>query len=145
MNQQSKKKNFRKRNCHDSEDGGDGANSVTTKSEEEEEEHRMALEEIKFLQKQRERRAGIPAVLSLSTQTSTAVAAGGSGGLARKSTDGNSKTGGAGGSKNESAGAEGDKDDLVLQDTFAQETAVMVEDPNMYCAPFNEEKNYLIN
>lgn len=27
--------------------------------------------------------------------------------------------------------ADGDKEELVLQDTFAQETAVMVEDPNM--------------
>ncbi|KAH9626121.1 hypothetical protein KSS87_010802 [Heliosperma pusillum] len=28
---------------------------------------------------------------------------------------------------------DGDKEELVLQDTFAQETAVMVEDPNIYC------------
>ncbi|KAE8648310.1 protein COP1 SUPPRESSOR 2 [Cucumis sativus] len=133
MNQPSKKKNFRKRNCYDSEDGGDEANSVTAISEEEEEEHRMALEEVKFLQKQRERRAGIPAVPPVSAQTTTAGAGGasGGGGLVRKSTDANSKTGGGGGNKNESAGGEGDKDDLVLQDTFAQETAVMVEDPNM--------------
>lgn len=27
---------------------------------------------------------------------------------------------------------EGEKEELVLQDTFAQETAVTVEDPNMY-------------
>ncbi|MFS7973918.1 hypothetical protein Hanom_Chr09g00862321 [Helianthus anomalus] len=27
---------------------------------------------------------------------------------------------------------DGEKDDLVLQDTFAQETAVMDEDPHMY-------------
>ncbi|CAK9311428.1 unnamed protein product [Citrullus colocynthis] len=133
MNQQSKKKNFRKRNCYDSEDGGDGESSVTTKSVEEEEEHRMALEEVKFLQKQRQRRAGIPAVPPVSTQATTTGAGGASsgGGLVRKSTDANSKIGGGGGNKNESAGGEGDKDDLVLQDTFAQETAVMVEDPNM--------------
>lgn len=133
MNRQSKKKNFRKRNCYDSEDVGDGESSVTTKSEEEEEEHRMALEEVKFLQKQRERRVGIPAVPPVSTQTTTTGAGGASsgGGLVRKSTDANSKIGGGGGNKNESAGGEGDKDDLVLQDTFAQETAVMVEDPNM--------------
>ena len=30
-----------------------------------------------------------------------------------------------------------EKDDLVLQDTFAQETAVMVEDPNMYVILLN--------
>ncbi|XP_038877898.1 protein COP1 SUPPRESSOR 2 [Benincasa hispida] len=133
MNQQYKKKNFRRRNCYDSEDGGDGESSVTTKSEEEEEEHRMALEEVKFLQKQRERRAGIPAVPPVSSQTTTTGAGGASsgGGLVRKSTDASSKIGGGGGNKNENAGGEGDKDDLVLQDTFAQETAVMVEDPNM--------------
>lgn len=34
-----------------------------------------------------------------------------------------------GGDKGE---ADGEKDDLVLQDTFAQETAVMDEDPHMY-------------
>ncbi|KAG7032622.1 putative protein C9orf78 [Cucurbita argyrosperma subsp. argyrosperma] len=130
MNQPSKKKNFRRRNCCDSEDGGDDANSVSTKLEEEEEEHRLALEEVKFLQKQRERRAGIPAIPAVSTQTSTAGAVGG---LVRKPTDANSNIGGGGGggNKNEGAGGEGDKDDLVLQDTFAQETAVMVEDPNM--------------
>lgn len=32
--------------------------------------------------------------------------------------------------------AEGEKEELVLQDTFAQETAVTVEDPNMYVASF---------
>lgn len=33
---------------------------------------------------------------------------------------------------NDKTEGDGEKDDLVLQDTFAQETAVMVEDPNMY-------------
>lgn len=69
----------------------------------------MALEEVKFLQKQRERKSGIPA-LPPTSQTATTVAAK----LVEK-TDG-----------------EGEKEELVLQDTFAQETAVMVEDPNMY-------------
>lgn len=32
---------------------------------------------------------------------------------------------------NDKGEGDGEKDDLVLQDTFAQETAVMVEDPNM--------------
>lgn len=77
----------------------------------------MALEEIKLLQKQRERKSGIPANPSLPTQ-SGAVA-----GLAAKAPD-----------KNDGDG--GDKDELVLQDTFAQETAVMVEDPNMYIYVF---------
>lgn len=72
----------------------------------------MALEEIKFLQKQRERKSGIPAIPSA---LQSAAAAGG-GGLTKVS------------EKNE---GDGEKDELVLQDTFAQETAVMVEDPNM--------------
>lgn len=72
----------------------------------------MALEEIKLLQKQRERKSGIPANPSLQAQSGIG------GGLAAKATE-----------KNDGDG--GDKDDLVLQDTFAQETAVMVEDPNM--------------
>lgn len=75
------------------------------------------LEEVKFLQKQRERKAGIPALPSSQKSGSVArfglmVAA------ASKSAD--------------KGDGDGDKEDLVLQDTFAQETAVMVEDPNMY-------------
>lgn len=73
----------------------------------------MALEEIKLLQKQRERKSGMPANPSLPTQSGPVA------GLAAKAPD-----------KNDGDG--GDKDELVLQDTFAQETAVMVEDPNMY-------------
>lgn len=72
----------------------------------------MALEEIKFLQKQREKKSGIPALLQ----------GGGvnvNGSLVTKGSE----------SKNE---VDGENDELVLQDTFAQETAVMVEDPNMY-------------
>lgn len=83
---------------------------------------RLALEEVKFLQRLRERKSGMPA---LPTATQAAATAGGAeasnastGRLARKVND-----------KNE---GDGEKDDLVLQDTFAQETAVMVEDPNMY-------------
>ncbi|MCI43111.1 hypothetical protein A2U01_0064348, partial [Trifolium medium] len=72
--------------------------------------------EIKLLQKQRERKSGIPATLTLQQSQP-----GNSGGLATKPVD-----------KNDGGGDGGDKDDLVLQDTFAQETAVMDEDPNMY-------------
>lgn len=67
---------------------------------------RLALEEVKLLQKQRERRSGIPANTipqSLSVEPKL-------------------------GDKVE---VDGDKEELVLQDTFAQETAVMVEDPNL--------------
>lgn len=67
---------------------------------------RLALEEVKLLQKQRERRSGIAAITT--PQSSTVV----------------SKLG-------DKVVADGDKEELVLQDTFAQETAVMVEDPNM--------------
>ena len=62
---------------------------------------------MKFLQKQRERKSGIPAIPTIQT-----------GSIVAKVT--------------EKAEADGEKEELVLQDTFAQETAVMVEDPNMY-------------
>ena len=68
---------------------------------------RSTLEEVKFLQKQRERRSGVVAF-----QLAQLVA--------------NSKVA----EKGEGEG-EGEKEELVLQDTFAQETAVTVEDPNM--------------
>ncbi|KAF3787386.1 Uncharacterized protein EJ110_NYTH12173 [Nymphaea thermarum] len=67
---------------------------------------RLALEEVKFLQRQRERKSGIPAI---SIAQPAAV-------VPKPS------------EKNE---GDGEKEELVLQDTFAQETAVTVEDPNM--------------
>ncbi|CAM8948391.1 hypothetical protein QQ045_016247 [Rhodiola kirilowii] len=91
------KKNFRKRPIEDDEEVKDEAD----------EERRLALEEVKFLQKQRERKAGIPALPTPQNNDNTAPK------IVEK-TD-----------------ADGEKDDLVLQDTFAQETAVLVEDPNM--------------
>ncbi|KAK6239591.1 hypothetical protein QUC31_005060 [Theobroma cacao] len=95
-----KKKNFRKRSIQ--EDEGD---DPAPKSDDEED-RRLALEEVKFLQKQRERKSGIPAIPTVQT-----------GGVVAKVT--------------EKGEADGEKEELVLQDTFAQETAVMVEDPNM--------------
>lgn len=74
----------------------------------------MALEEIKFLQKQREKKSGIPALLQAG-----GVNVNVNGSLVTKGIE----------IKNE---VDGENDELVLQDTFAQETAVMVEDPNMY-------------
>lgn len=68
---------------------------------------RSSLEEVKFLQKQRERRAGVVA-----NQLAQPV-------------------GGASAKAAEKGEGEGEKEELVLQDTFAQETAVTVEDPNM--------------
>ncbi|KAM0828371.1 hypothetical protein ACQ4PT_067603 [Festuca glaucescens] len=99
-------KNFRKRSLEpDAADHSDG-----------EDVRRVALEEIKYMQKLRERKLGIPAA-SVAT------------GAAAATTDGSSARGRGGGG----AGAAGEagKEDLVLQDTFAQETAVTIEDPNM--------------
>lgn len=69
---------------------------------------------MRFLQKQRARKTGIPALPTVSTG-SGALHAGMSGGR-----------GGDGGGE--------DKEEQVLQDTFAQETAVTIEDPNMYAS-----------
>jgi hypothetical protein len=74
----------------------------------------IALEEIKYMQKLRERKLGIPAD------------------LAAASTNGSSARGLLG--TGAAVAGEAEKEDLVLQDTFAQETAVTIEDPNMYCA-----------
>lgn len=67
---------------------------------------RSTLEEVKFLQKQRERRSGVVAnQLAQPLGTVPKVPDKGEG--------------------------EGEKEEQVLQDTFAQETAVTIEDPNM--------------
>ncbi|XP_077218663.1 integrator complex subunit-like protein [Tasmannia lanceolata] len=89
-------KNFRKRTLDEAKNA----------ESEDEEERRLALEEVKLLQKQRERKSGIAAVLTVQTV-----------GVVPKLSE-----------KNE---GDGEKEELVLQDTFAQETAVTVEDPNM--------------
>lgn len=99
----------------------------------------MALEEVKFLQKQRERKSGIPAissasnnVTSSSSQTTTtggAVVGGLGFGLGFSKVGNNRNSVNDTNNKNDATDAE--KEDLVLQDNFAQETAVMVEDPNM--------------
>ncbi|KAI7752131.1 hypothetical protein M8C21_012459 [Ambrosia artemisiifolia] len=105
-----KNKNFRKRSL--AEDEEDDHTDVT----EDGNDMRLALEEIKFLQKLREKKSGVPAVVK---PGQAAAASGGSsaGGLVTK-----------GGDKGD---GDGEKDDLVLQDTFAQETAVLDEDPHM--------------
>ena len=71
------------------------------------------------MQKLRERKLGIPAA-SVAT------------GAAAATTDGSSARGRGGGGTG--AASEGGKEDLVPQDTFAQETAVTIEDPNMCVA-----------
>ncbi|KAK9050660.1 hypothetical protein SSX86_030370 [Deinandra increscens subsp. villosa] len=104
-----KNKNFRKRSIAEEEDELTGV-------AEDGNDMRLALEEVKFLQKLRERKSGVPAVV----KTGQAAATSGgnnAGGLVSK-----------GGDKGE---GDGEKDDLVLQDTFAQETAVLDEDPHM--------------
>ncbi|KAK1279276.1 hypothetical protein QJS04_geneDACA004744 [Acorus gramineus] len=103
------KKNFRKRTHDEEAESGD------------EEERRLALEEVKFLQKQRERKTGIAANFPVPAQTVGGVGGGGgSGGSDR------------GGLRRPSEKGDGDgEEELVLQDTFAQETAVTIEDPNM--------------
>lgn len=89
-------KRFRKRNAPEAGEQSD-----------DDEEIRSTLEEVKFLQKQRERRNGVVA-----NQLGQSL-----GGLNPKVAD-----------KGE---GEGEKEEQVLQDTFAQETAVTIEDPNM--------------
>ncbi|KAI4383185.1 hypothetical protein MLD38_009052 [Melastoma candidum] len=74
----------------------------------------LALEEVKFLQKQRERKSRIAAIPVAQKSGAAATRVG----TVPKSVEG----------RNE---GDGEKEDLVLQDTFAQETVVMVEDPNM--------------
>lgn len=94
-------RNFRKR----------GIEPDTDDRSDDEDTRRVALEEIKYMQKLRERKLGIPA------------------GPAAASTNGSSARGRVG--SGAAAASEAEKEDLVLQDTFAQETAVTIEDPNM--------------
>lgn len=92
----------------------------------------MALEEVKLLQKQRQRKLGIPAVTNGSGNS--AVSSGGGGGE-KKILNNKVRESVVLLAQAESGcdvDKDKDKDDLVLQDTFAQETAVMLEDPNMY-------------
>nr|XP_023910782.1 protein COP1 SUPPRESSOR 2 [Quercus suber]POF12346.1 uncharacterized protein c9orf78 [Quercus suber] len=131
--QQQKKKNFRKRSSIQEEEVEGEENPVKS---DDEQERRMALEEVKFLQKQRERKSGIPAISSTSnnvtsqTTTSGGAVIGGLGfGLGFSKVGNNRNSVNDTNNKNDATDAE--KEDLVLQDNFAQETAVMVEDPNM--------------
>lgn len=105
-----KNKNFRKRTTPEEEDDQTGV-------AEDGNDMRLALEEIKFLQKLREKKSGVPAIVKTG-QVAAASGGNNAGGLVVK----------GGGDKGE---GDGEKDDLVLQDTFAQETAVMDEDPHM--------------
>lgn len=104
-----KTKNFRKRKSEEEDE-------ETQVAEDDSNDMRLALEEIKFLQKLRERKSGVPAIVKTG-QTAAASNGNNAGGLVSK-----------GGDKAE---GDGEKDDLVLQDTFALETAVLDEDPHM--------------
>ncbi|XP_048336200.1 protein COP1 SUPPRESSOR 2 [Ziziphus jujuba] len=126
---QQRKKNFRKRSAVTEEDY-EKAHDV----QQEEEERRMALEEVRFLQKQRERKSGIPALSSGASQSAVGNAAAASTtstAINNKNKNKKVSDGVLHHTSNTGDAADPDKDDLVLQDTFAQETAVMVEDPNM--------------
>lgn len=115
----------------------------------------MALEEVKFLQRQRQRKSGIPALT---------VGNGNGNGKAEiadthqfhfqnKVSDQThiTQTSSAEVDNDKDKDKDKDKDDLVLQDTFAQETAVMVEDPNMYVCMYiiviiwNPKLSYLLS
>ncbi|XP_040377802.1 protein COP1 SUPPRESSOR 2 [Oryza brachyantha] len=100
------RKNFRKRNLEEA-DAADHSDD--------EDARRVALEEIKYMQKLRERKLGIPAAAGASLAPP----------------DGASPRGRGGGGGGLAAAGDAEKEDLVLQDTFAQETAVTIEDPNM--------------
>lgn len=89
-------KRFRKRNAPEAGEQSD-----------DDEEIRSTLEEVKFLQKQRERSNGVVA-----NQLGQPA-------------------GGANSNVAEKGEGEGENEEQVLQDTFAQETAVTIEDPNM--------------
>jgi hypothetical protein len=104
------RKNFRKRNLE--------ADAAADHSDDDDA-RRVALEEIKYMQKLRERKLGIPAAAAAAGASSAASA------------DGASPRGRGGGGGGLAAGGDAEKEDLVLQDTFAQETAVTIEDPNM--------------
>ncbi|KAI5647928.1 hypothetical protein M9H77_33933 [Catharanthus roseus] len=110
--EEMKTKNYRKRGfVEETEDS-----TVDEKNDiDDDQERRLTLEEVKFLQKQREKKSGIPAIPITAKP----------GGISNNSASGLIRKG------NEKIEGDGEKDDLVLQDTFAQETAVMVEDPNM--------------
>lgn len=98
--------------------------------------HRLALEEVKFLQKQRQRKSGIPALTSnFEAQTSP---------NSKDKNNGNSSTnpnknnknkkpsGSHSPSSNKGEGVgDGDNDDWALNETFAEETEEADEDPNM--------------
>ncbi|KAG7595555.1 Telomere length and silencing protein 1 [Arabidopsis suecica] len=97
------KRNFRKRSFEEEKEDNDLNKAAIS---DEEEKRRLALEEVKFLQKLRERKLGIPALSTAQSSIGKVKPV-------------------------EKTEAEGEKEELVLQDTFAQETAVLIEDPNM--------------
>lgn len=132
-------KNFRKRSFP-AEDNDQDCDKTSAQEDEEEKERRLALEEVKFLQKQRERKSGIPALINNnaaaqtlpgSTNNNNSNSNNNASFNKNKNKRGSDDTHSPSNNNNGEGGGDGDKDDLVLQDTFAQETAVMAEDPNM--------------
>ncbi|XP_050373542.1 protein COP1 SUPPRESSOR 2 [Argentina anserina] len=118
-------KNFRKRSAP-----ADDNDDDPEKLSDDEQERRLLLEEVKFLQKQRRRRSGIPALTTgfdspndpaskdKNIDSKTKRASGG------HSPGGHHGEGGGG-------GGDGENDDWALNRTFAEETEVADEDPNM--------------
>ncbi|PON88805.1 Hepatocellular carcinoma-associated antigen [Trema orientale] len=138
-----KKKNFRKRSGSAFEDGDDQP-QVDDDEALDQQQTRMALEEVKFLQRQRQRKSGIPALANNASTAEASASASASDTQHNRNRNQNQnqshkynsssssiKTMADSSNATDPADLDKDKDDLVLQDTFAQETAVMVEDPNM--------------
>ncbi|PON43258.1 Hepatocellular carcinoma-associated antigen [Parasponia andersonii] len=135
-----KKKNFRKRSASAFEAQADEDEAL------DQQQTRMALEEVKFLQRQRQRKSGIPAVTNNASTTEASASASDTQQNRNRNQNQNQnqnqshkynssssikKTADSNATDPADLDKDKDKDDLVLQDTFAQETAVMVEDPNM--------------
>ncbi|KAK9950367.1 hypothetical protein M0R45_005860 [Rubus argutus] len=127
------KKNFRKRRAP-ADDNPDS--EKLSDQEDDEEERRLALEEVKFLQKQRQRKSGIPALTSnfeAQTSPNTKDKNTGSSSTNPNKNNKNKKPSGThspSSNKGEGVG-DGDNDDWALNETFAEETEEADEDPNM--------------
>ncbi|KAK9950378.1 hypothetical protein M0R45_005871 [Rubus argutus] len=127
------KKNFRKRRAPADENPD---SEKLSDQEDDEEERRLALEEVKFLQKQRQRKSGIPALTSnfeAQTSPNTKDKNNGNSSTNPNKNNKNKKPSGThspSSNKGEGVG-DGDNDDWALNETFAEETEEADEDPNM--------------
>lgn len=126
------KKNFRKRSAP-ADDNPDS--EKLSDQEDDEEERRLALEEVKFLQKQRQRKSGIPALTSnfeAQTSPNSKDKNNGNSGTNPNKNKNKKPSGSHSPSSNKGEGVgDGDNDDWALNETFAEETEEADEDPNM--------------